>query len=94
MTTRQRLATLERIGGRRRVPDEPAPTWSRVAALWRDTLEPIGDVDPALLARVDRIGARPGPAPGEAPATEALLVLSCPEACCLASEIIGVLSCG
>lgn len=92
MTARERLQRLERIRPQAQAPELP-PTWSNVAALWRSTLEPIGDVDPALLARVDEIGRRPGPAPGEGPATEAHLVLSCPEACCLASEIIGVLSC-
>lgn len=94
MTTRQRLATLERIGRRAQAPEEPPATWRGVAALWRELLEAIGNVDPTLAARVDRIGARPGPAPGEAPATEALLVLSCAEACGVASEIIGVVSCG
>ena len=92
MTARQRLQRLERIRPQVQAP-EPPPTWSSIAAGWRELLALVPDVDPALLARVDVIGARPGPAPGEGPASEPLLVLSCPEACCLASEIIGVLSC-
>ena len=95
MTARQRLRALERIGRPQVQAPEPPPTWSRVAALWRSTLEIIGDVDPALLARVDRIGARPGPAPDSpTPATKADLVLSCPEACEITNAIVARLSCG
>ncbi len=93
MTARQRLQRLERIRPQAQAP-EPPPTWSNVAALWRSTLEIIGDVAPVLLARVDEIGKRPGPAPGEGPASRALLVLSDPEAGRVTNEIIGVLSCG
>lgn len=92
MTARQRLQRLERIRPQVQAP-EPPPTWSSIAAGWRELLALVPDVDPALLARVDRIGERPGPAPGEGPASPALLVLPDPEARRVANEIIGVLSC-